>query len=301
MKAMTRDQHATKKGKRTPVRKRTRSLAFSSAREQHTRRNGPRAGAAGHHGSAKQYLYAGSGVLPTLRRQALNLNPSRAVALLLLVAMIAMLVWFFVDTSFYVYAADVTGNSLITADEVYRAGGLDCMSIFYINRRQVAQNIQRLIPGVTQVQVQCHLPGRVSVRLREEDVRFLWRNASAAFLVDGDGRVLKVDDGTHSDLLVIHDQDSQPQPLLPGDRVDRTALETVSGLHGLLPEVQVFGYSRDKGISVSDARGWRVYFGDDEELAAKVATLQALLLKLERERKTVKMIDLRFVGSPYYQ
>jgi hypothetical protein len=149
----------------------------------------------------------------------------------------------------------------------------------------------------------------VSVDVREPEVRYLWRSTDAAFLVDGEGHILKVDDGyslaggdgTHAGLLVIQDLDSQSRLLRPGDQVDHMALNAVGRLHGLLPEVQAFEYSKDKGVSLSDVRGWRVYFGNDEDLAEKVATLQALLLKLAQERKTVKVIDLRFVDSPYYQ
>ena len=299
---MTRDQQTTRKGKRVAVRRRrTRSLAALSTRERNTGRSGTHADAASRRRRKAQYQYAASGVLPRLRLQPWELNPSRVMASFLLGAMIGLLIWFFADDSFFVYTAEVRGNSLVSAEEVYRAGGLDCMSIFYIDPEKVAQDIERRIPGVTRVRVQCALPGRVSVQISEQDVRYLWRTANAAFLVDGEGRILKVDDGTHTGLLVIRDLDSQSQLLSPGDRVDGTALSTVSGLRGLLPEVQEYEYSRDRGVSVSDARGWRVYFGDAEELPQKVATLQSLVLKFVQENKTVSVIDVRFVGSPYYQ
>jgi cell division septal protein FtsQ len=149
------------------------------------------------------------------------------------------------------------------------------------------------------VYVQCQLPGRVAVQISEQDVRYLWRSGDMAFLVDRDGSILKVDDGAHAGLLAIQDLDNRQ--LHPGDQVDRAALNTAGRLHSLLPEVQVLEYSAAKGISLSDARGWRVYFGDEQELAEKVATLQALLLKLTQENKSVKVIDLRFVDSPCYQ
>jgi cell division septal protein FtsQ len=221
------------------------------------------------------------------------------MALFLVGVMTALLLWFFVDERFYVYGAEVQGNSLVTADEVYQASGLHTMSIFYIDRRRVAQDIAQHLPSVTQVRVQCQLPGRVSIHVSEEDVRYVWRRADAAFLADAEGRILKVDEGTHAGLVVVQDLDNTP--VRPGDQVDRVALNAAGRLHSLLPEVQVFEYSKARGVSLFDARGWRVYFGDDERLAEKVATLQALLLRLEQEHKSVKVIDLRFAGSPYYQ
>jgi len=247
---------------------------------------------------AKEFRYASSRLLPRLRLEPLELNASRTLALLLAAIMMALLVWFFADERFFVYTAEIQGNSLVAADEVYRAGGLHAMSIFYIEEQKVAQRIASGIPGVTQVQVQCRLPARVSVHIQEQDVRYLWRSEDGSFLVDGEGHVLKADDGTHAGLLVIQDLDNQP--VQTGGQVNVVALTTVGRLHGMLPEIQVFEYSRERGVSLSDARGWRVYFGDEQQLAEKVGTLQALLHRLTRENQSVKVIDLRFVASPYY-
>ena len=240
-----------------------------------------------------------SGLLARVHGATGDLTASRAIALVVLVAMIALLLWFFVDDRFYVFAAEVEGNTLVSAEEVYRQGGLHGMSIFYIEPRQVVQGIRNGIPSVSQVRVQCLLPARVLVQIREGDVRYVWRGASAAFLVDGEGRVLKVDDGTHPELLVIQDLDNRQ--VSPGNQVDRVALNAVARLHSLLPEVRAFEYSAAMGISLSDARGWRVYFGDDQDLADKVATLQALVAKFARENATVSEIDLRFPESISYR
>lgn len=227
------------------------------------------------------------------------MDASRVIALALAGVMMALLVWFFVDERFYVYAVEVRGNSLVSADEVYQASGLQAMSIFYIDRQKVAQNIARHVPSVRRVYVQCQLPDQVSIHVNEEDVQYIWRVSDTSFLVDAEGRILKADDGAHVGLVVVQDLDNKP--VQPGGQVDRVALNAAGRLHGLLPEVQVFEYSTARGVSLSDARGWRVYFGDDQRLAEKVATLQALLYKLEQEHKTAKMIDLRFEGSPCYQ
>jgi cell division septal protein FtsQ len=306
---MTRDQHSTKKGTRTAIRrKRTQRPINLVAGKERPHRSGMHAGAAGrrHTGAgyrvssgARQYQYTAGGVLPRLRLQTLKLNASRTMALFLAVVMMGLLIWFFVDERFYVYAAEVHGNALATADEVYRASGLHTMSVFYVDRQKTVQNIAQHLPSVSQVRVQCSLPGHVSIQVSEEDVRYIWRLADAAFLTDAHGLILKEDDGAHVGLVVVQDLDNKP--VRPGDQVDRVALNAAGRLHGLLPEVQVFEYSAARGISLSDARGWRVYFGDDQRLAEKVATLQAMLFKLEQEHRSAKAIDLRFEGSPYYQ
>jgi len=224
---------------------------------------------------------------------------SQMLALLAVPALIVLLVWFFFDTRFYVYAADIQGNAMLSRDEVFRASGLDGMSIFYVDRARVAKQIREGIPGVTQVYVNCHWPNQVSIRIGEQDVRFVWQTRGAPFLVDGEGLVLRLDDGSHKDSLVIHDLDDRL--IKPGDKVDLPALNAVLGLHGLLPEVKLFEYSREKGVSLMDARGWRIYFGDDRDLDRKVANLQAMLQQLVTSNTAVELIDLRFADSPYYK
>jgi len=234
-----------------------------------------------------------------LRFRVMGLAWSQVLALFIALAMGTLLVWFFVDLRFFVYEADVRGNALVSAADVYRASGLDTMSIFYINRDQVTEDIRRRVLGVVGVQVDCQLPSRVRLRIREQDVHFVWHTMGTTFLVDGEGRVLKVDDGAHEGFILIDDLDDRP--LEAGDQVDRVALNAVSGLHSLLPEVRTFEYSRARGVSLLDARGWRIYFGDDQSLEEKVASMHAVLQKVANHGGSLKYIDVRFVGSPYYE
>lgn len=238
-------------------------------------------------------------VLPRLRLGAAGFTWSKVLASLILSAMVALLVWFFVDPRFYVYGAEVRGDTLVSAADVYRASGLDTMSIFYVNRGQVADNIGRQVVGVVGVQIDCQPPARVHILIREQEAAFVWHTMGTALLVDGEGQVLKVDDGPHEGLLSVQDLDNRT--LGPGDQVDRVALNTVDRLHSLLPDVWTFEYSQVWGVSLLDARGWRIRFGDDESLVEKVATMHAIVKRIVSTGESVKLIDLRFLGSPYYE
>jgi cell division septal protein FtsQ len=247
----------------------------------------------------RTYGHSVSGVMPILRLRQMDLSASQIVSLAVIGAMAALLVWFFVDTRFFVYTAEVQGNSLVNADEVYQVSGLHTLSTFYVDRAAVAERVTRLIPGVVRAQVECSLPDRVRIQIHEGDVRFVWRTAGASFLVDGEGHVLKTDDGSYGELVAIQDLDGQQLGL--GSQVDLQALGAVGRLRALMPDVKVFEFTRPRGISLVDARGWRVYFGDDQDMEAKVATLNALVQKIVREGRQVKVIDVRFVTSPYYE
>jgi len=247
----------------------------------------------------RTYSYSVSGISARLRLGAGGIVWSRVLDLALLLAMVALLIWFSVDLRFFIYGAEVRGHKMISAEEIYRASDLNTMSVFFVNRARVAERIRQQVPGIAQVRVECQWPNRVSIHIREYEVRFVWYTDGTAFLVDSSGRVLKVDDGVHEELLTICDLDNQP--LEPGDQVDQTALNAVSGLHKLLPEVKVFEYSRAKGVSLLDTQGWRIYFGDDQSLTEKVANMRAILQVIANDDAPVEVIDLRFVDSPYYR
>jgi hypothetical protein len=228
-----------------------------------------------------------------------RVNWSRALAALLLAISASLLVWFFTDMRFYVFEAHVQGTNLIDPKEVYRASDLDGYSVFYIDRSAVAERISSVLVGVEQVHVQCDLPNQLSIGIEEGDVRFLWQTAGLSYVLDGIGRVLQPDDGSHGDLITIRDIDERS--VKPGDQVDIVALRTAEGLHRLLPEVTTFEYALDKGLGVHDARGWQIWFGDDQSLLRKVATMHAVLQRIASSGETVRSIDLRFAETPYYE
>ncbi len=228
-----------------------------------------------------------------------RVNWSRALAALLLTACVGLLLWFFTDMRFYVFEAHVQGTTLIDPSEVYRASGLDGYSVFYIDRSIVAERVSSEVVGVEQVHVDCQLPNHLWIGIEEGDVRFLWHTAGSSYLLDGIGRVLQPDDGSHGDLITIHD--THERSVKPSDQVDIVALRTAEGLHRLLPEITTFEYSPDKGVGVHDARGWQIWFGDDQSLLRKVATMYAVLQRIASSGETVSLIDLRFAETPYYE
>jgi cell division septal protein FtsQ len=246
------------------------------------------------------YGYNAGRVWPGLRLQAAPLSGSRKLAVLLFVAVLALVAWCFLDSRFYIYEYEVSGNVLLSAAEVYKASGLESMSAFYLDRAKVVRQIQQAIPGVTAVRVEYRWPSQVILQIQEQDVRFVWHTEGGpTFLVDGSGLVLKMDAGAGGDLLDIRDLDATEYKL--GDRVDRVALDAASGLHRLLPEAELFDYSRSKGISWVNEQGWRIYFGNDQELTKKVACMRTLTDRILSSGKRVEFIDVRFVDSAYYR
>ncbi len=228
-----------------------------------------------------------------------GLTGSRLLAGVLVAATTALLLWFAIDTRFYAFEVEITGTRLVDAQAVAQASGLEGYSVFHIDTAAAAERIRTLVPGVERASVTCRLPDRLVIQVRESDVRFAWESGNRAFLVDRAGHVLQASNGTFTDLLQVRDLDAQPVEV--GDTVDVAVLDTVEQLHGLMPEVRNFEYSQDVGVSLFDVRGWRIQFGDAEALPEKVASLNVLLQQISKRGEAVRLIDLRFLGSPYYE
>jgi cell division septal protein FtsQ len=249
--------------------------------------------------SYKKYGYATTSALPNIGLRGASAHPSRVLALAMACLMIALMVWFAADLRFYVFAARVQGASVASANEIYRAAGLQGMSIFHVNPGKVAQDIQKQIPGIEQVQVQVALPDQVDLRIREGSVRFIWRTMDASYLVDANGRVLASGDDVPANWVAIVDLDNHP--VLPGGTVHKDVLSTVNEVNALLPAVRSFEYSEARGVSALDARGWHICFGDSQDIQRKVAIVRGILSNLEREGRQATLIDVRFPDGAYYQ
>lgn len=247
----------------------------------------------------RQYGYAAAGVLPNVSVRGVATHPSRILALVLACLMVGLMVWFAADLRFYVYAAEVQGASVASADEILRAAGLNGMSIFHVRPGKVAADVKARIPGIEEVSVSVGLPDAVILRIREGDVRFIWRSLESAFLVDGEGRVLGQVGTAADSRVVINDTDGHP--VLVGGTVHVDACRAASQLQELIPGVSSFDYSEAEGISLLDARGWKVLFGDSSSLRTKVAVLQGIEKRLAEEGQRAMLIDVRHPNGAYYR
>ena len=247
----------------------------------------------------RQYRYAATGVLTNIGVSGVATHPSRILALALACLMVGLMIWFAADLRFYVFAAQVQGASVASADEIFRAAGLNGMSVFHIKPGEVAADVKARIPGIEDVSVSVSLPDSVTLRIREGDVRFIWRSLESSYLVDGEGRVLGQVGAAADSRVVINDMDGDP--VLVGGTVHVDACRAASQLQKLIPGVRSLDYSESEGISLLDARGWKVLFGNSRDLPGKVAVLQGIENRLAEEGQQAMLIDVRYPNGAYYR
>lgn len=219
---------------------------------------------------------------------------------LLLVAALALCLAFWIGDDFYVSGAQITGTRLVSAEEIFTVTGLKDKNIFLVRTEDVRARLHKTFPSIRSVDVRCRLPNQVTIRVVERESKLIWHTRDAAFLVDGEGKVLQWAGGFES-TNDLHIYDLDTLPVRPGDIVNASAVRTAIALHALMPEVSRFDYTAERGVSIMTAQGWRAYFGDDEALVSKVNNLKAMLNTMVAQGVQAEYIDLRFVGSPYYR
>jgi cell division septal protein FtsQ len=220
------------------------------------------------------------------------------------VLLVGLALLYHVATSRSYYASEVTvdGNRLLDAQEVVDAAAVSGVHILWVNSRQTAQRL-RALPALESAEVRPIFPRRVAIQVVERTPYAQWQLANAGFLVDREGRV--IGPAARRDSLTVV-RENRGGTLQPGDEVPAEAVLAAVELSELLPAAWqpvsgAFDYAPDAGISVATRAGWRVRFGDNENLPWKIQTFQALAAEIERSGARVQLVDVRFPGRPYYR
>jgi cell division protein FtsQ len=219
---------------------------------------------------------------------------------------------------FEVRTVRVQGNLLLSRSEVQDAAAVVGANIFWVNSADVASRLSAL-PLVERVQVvEAKLPDTLEIRIVERQPAGFWTSGDQTYLVDKEGVILKAVDAETAQIRACAGQPCDPQvaplpsvsetdaePLTPGDHVDASALTTSNRLAQLLPSVGVqpvgFLWSRDAGVEVPTADGWRARFDQTGNLDQQVAQLRSIRDQLTRTNTTAGLIDVRFGNRPYFR
>jgi cell division septal protein FtsQ len=221
----------------------------------------------------------------------------KALGFFLLLALGGLTYQLFAMENFYVYEAEVVGNQLLPAEEIYHHSGLEEMSIFWIDPAQIEANLVSL-PNIKEAKVHCGLPSGVTIEVVERQPQTIWQQGEKRYWIDEEGTVLPAR-GELTEATVIVDLDERP--VQPGDRVNPQVIAGTQKLCSLLPELDTVQYASPTGISFQSEQGWPIYLGQGEDIEQKVAIMRALLQEITAKGVHPQFIDLRFKERPYYK
>jgi cell division protein FtsQ len=224
----------------------------------------------------------------------------RLAALLGLGVMLFALFVLLDSSTFVVRRVVIQGHELLDREMVADIAGVLGQNIFTLNTRAAAHRVATL-PQVKGVRVIARVPNTVVVQVREREVAYTWRSGDRSYLVSSDGTVVGEGEARQG-LPSILDKGSRALQL--GDRLGGEVLRAADRLTRWLPErtglsIERFEYSPSEGLSLCSDKGYRVIFGSEENLGAKMVTLQSILEQLAREGRSVQYIDLRVDSRPY--
>ncbi len=234
--------------------------------------------------------------LPGVRRLS-RLSRSKIFALVLIVALAVGLFLFFDSNLFFVFDFNVAGLQMLTKPEIARTSGIVGYNIFFIDSQQVERAILKL-PEVKSAQVAATLPNRVTITVVERQPEIVWMRGGELYWIATDGLVLRART-QQPNLPAIRDLDQAaitPGKLAPPDAV--IAYRALRQVWSDSP--RNFEWSKARGLAFTDERGWKIYLGDADKMAGKIAILRALIPSLVAQGKKITFIDLG-KGDPYYQ
>lgn len=197
---------------------------------------------------------------------------------------------------FYVYDIELSGNQMLSKEEIYQRTNLEAMSIFWLNPVEVRRRLLEE-PAIARADISWWLPNDVQIAIQERTPVAVWQAGGQSLLVDASGTLYRPR-GDATQYLVVHDL--RDTPIKPGDTVDDAVVQAVGALAAAVPERTAFDWSPAEGLSFVSDEGWRVNFGDQTRMDVKVAAYQAFRSQVQSEQK-ILMLDLSNPERPYFQ
>jgi hypothetical protein len=218
------------------------------------------------------------------------------VTLLLLAASLAGAVWLFLDNRFYVRQADVVGVVRVSPDAVFRASDLPGLHILWARPDEVEANILAALPSLESAQVVCRLPAECTITVVERRPRMMWDEDGQLWWLDADGVVMQAQGMLAEGWLV-----RGPLPRDDDGRLDERVRIGLNELWATGVNVsQVLYYAPERGLVITDERGWRVIVGRGTGMVERMLVLERLVESLQARGLTPRFVDVRFPDAPYY-
>ena len=208
--------------------------------------------------------------------------------------------WFLARSSlFALEGIEVTGARLLTPAEIVQASGLhDGQSMLGLHTERVRERIANL-PLVRSVRVLRIPTSRIRIDIVERAPAFVLETVESRWLMDTDGMVLGVADGSSSFPTIRVDDELSADT---GDRLVVTEVRDAIALWTALPRTLRAGHPTiDAGALTGltlDRPDLVIRFGTVEQLAQKLGSVRLVLDRVRRMGRHVKMLDVRSPERP---
>jgi cell division protein FtsQ len=177
-------------------------------------------------------------------------------------------------------------------------------NIFLLNTSRVAREVA-MVPSVLSARVVARFPNTVEIELVERVPVVRWHSSAGAFLVDDQGLVLAeatAESGFPGD-AVLGIRDTTGLEIRVGEHVDQRTILAARELAKALPsagaQAREVEYAPQGLVLVTDG-GWRVIFGNTDDLNAKLANLTGIVELARQQGLKLATVDLRPKDRPFF-
>lgn len=235
------------------------------------------------------------------RRKGVRLS-GKGVALIAAVLAVTVGVVLSLTVLFPVNSIKVSGNTVYTADEVIKASGITSGENVILSGRKAEQNICRLLPYISKVDVGRSLSGTVTLKVTETKATAAFIFANKYAITDGT-KVLEIADKLPDGMMLVY---TAVTAATPGSNIELSE-EVSESYNALLQSLKKSGIGSITRIEMTSAVGIKLIY--DDRLVLEVGTISDVDKKLqhaatvidEAERKYGKDVEgtikLKWVGS----
>jgi hypothetical protein len=226
---------------------------------------------------------------------------ARTLAVLLIAGWGGLLLFLLTASSFQAGVPEIRGNTYLPPGAVASASGVQGRNVFLLTPSRVSAQLVQHQPGVKAAEVAVLWPNRIQVTVQERAPILDWTQGGEEFWVDAEGVFFPVTKPLNG---LVRVEVPQSGPPIPGDSEPAISPQVVQGALQLmvaLPQAGHVVYDQQRGLGITDPRGWPVYFGQAKDLAIKADLYQRVVSNLLAKGIRPKLVSVENPEQPYFE
>jgi len=203
--------------------------------------------------------------------------------------------------------AQVTGNQMLTPDEVNSVLNVAGQPIFRLIPADLETRLRLNYPEVSSVRVGVSLPNVLTIHLVERKPLIRWEQGGGYTWVAEDGVAFRPR-GEIAELISVVAVSAPPvigsgtDPMAPTPFLSSDMVQALKGLGGHVPPGAVILYDPAFGFGWNDPRGWRAYFGvTAADVELKMRVYETMVNSLTQRGIRPALINVTYPTAPYYR
>lgn len=232
----------------------------------------------------------------------------RALSFVLVALLATALYLAYNHPQFRVAEAQVTGNRLISSQEITAVMNVLGRPIFLLKPDDLETRLRLNFPELVAVEVDISLPNLVSVNITERYPVIRWEQSGGYTWIGEDGVAFRPR-GEVSDLILVVAVSAPPaegnvstDPFSPAPFISTELVRTLKGLAVHVPPGVTILYDANIGFGWNDPRGWLVYFGtSSSDVELKMRVYESMVSSLTQRGIQPAVINVTYPTAPYYR